>query len=113
MGQHGLRATAGGIEEAARRWGIVAAVTQGSAGALWSDGGTAHHVPAFSVRAIDTLGAGDVFHGAFAVGVAQGLDTESALRLASAAAAIRCARGGGRRGIPDTHDIDAFLEENR
>ena len=112
MGQRGLRPNASGVQEAASRWGITAAVTKGSEGALWSDGGPARHVPAFSVRAIDTLGAGDVFHGAFAVGIARGQDTESSLRFASGAAAIRCARGGGRRGIPDGDELTAFLEEN-
>ena len=67
------------------------------------------HVPAFPVRAVDTTGAGDVFHGAF---LARWLETEDVLeclRFASAAAALKCLKPGGRSGIPARQEAEAFL----
>ncbi|MEW9834199.1 PfkB family carbohydrate kinase [Mesorhizobium sp. ZMM04-4] len=63
------------------------------------------------MTAIDTLAAGDVFHGGFAVGLAEGMQPEAALRLASAAAAIKCTRFGGRLGAPDRAETLALVEE--
>ncbi len=60
---------------------------------------------------VDTLGAGDVFHGAFALEVAGGAPPADALRSASAAAALKCTRFGGRLGIPTRAQLDAFLDE--
>ena len=67
------------------------------------------HLPAFPVKPVDTLGAGDVFHGALALGLAEGLEIEAALRLAAAAAALKCTRSGGRAGTPSRSEVDAFL----
>ena len=61
-------------------------------------------LPAFKVEAVDTTGAGDVFHGAFIAGLLRGMDTRTSAHYASAASAIKCTRIGGRAGIP-THDV--------
>ena len=61
------------------------------------------------LHAKDTLAAGDVFHGAFALGLAEGRNVEEAGRLASAAAALKCTRFGGRLGIPTRAELDGFL----
>lgn len=92
--------------------GGFAAVTDGAAGTFWTDGGgsAVRHVPAPPIEAVDTLAAGDVFHGSFAVGLAEGMDLEEALRFASAAAAIKCTRFGGRLGAPDRTETQAFLK---
>ena len=82
------------------------AVTDGEHGVSWSGGG---HLPAFPVAAVDTLAAGDVFHGAFALGLAEGWPLERNLRFASAAAAIKCTRFGGRLGTPTRAEVEAFL----
>ncbi|MFO7700695.1 MAG: PfkB family carbohydrate kinase [Acidimicrobiia bacterium] len=102
--------TPASVEAAARRYGGVVAVTKGSDGVLWSDGGTTRHVEAFRVRAVDTLGAGDVFHGAFALGLAEGRDLDDIVGWSSAVAAVKCGRGGGRSGFPSRADVDEFLE---
>lgn len=81
------------------------AATVGERGVYW-DGG---HIPAHQVAAIDTLAAGDVFHGAFAFGLAEGWDIERNLRFASAAAAIKCTRFGGRLGAPTRAEVEALL----
>ena len=56
--------------------------------------------PAYPVGAVDTTGAGDVFHGAYAFAIGGGLNVPDAMSFASAAAALKCARASGRAGIP-------------
>ncbi|MGX7875158.1 sugar kinase [Mesorhizobium sp. ORM6] len=87
----------------ASRTDAFVAVTGGAAGTWWFDrmAGASRHVEAPRIKAIDTLAAGDVFHGAFAVGLAEAMPVEQALRFASAAAALKCLRFGGRLGAPD------------
>lgn len=83
------------------------AVTAGARGTFWPGG----HQPAFPVDPVDTLAAGDVFHGAFAFGLVEGWDIAAAMRFAAAAAAIKCTRFGGRLGTPTRAEVDAFLAE--
>lgn len=88
------------------------AVTDGGNGIHWYDGtGRLTHAPTFTVPVVDTLGAGDVFHGAFAIALARGADEPAAIRYAQAAAALKCTRPGGRDGIPSAEDVDTFLGE--
>jgi len=70
------------------------------------------HVPAFAVEVIDTLGAGDVWHGAFALRLGEGADEIEAVRFANAAAALKCTGFGGRRAAPDRATTEQFLQEN-
>lgn len=84
-------------------------VTQGAQGCLWLDNHALRQLPAFKVDVVDTTGAGDVFHGALALGVAQKSLTEDAVRFASAVAALKCTRPGGRAGIPDCDQTRSFL----
>lgn len=79
----------------------ISAVTRGGDGFEWIESGTRHHLPAFAVKVVDTNGAGDVFHGAWAMAIAAGAESRSAAGFASAAAALKCTRGGGRGGIPN------------
>jgi sugar/nucleoside kinase (ribokinase family) len=69
------------------------------------------NTPAFHVDVVDTTGAGDVFHGAYIVGLMQGWDLRRVARFASAVSAIKCTRLGGRAGIPDFEQTMAFLRE--
>lgn len=68
-------------------------------------------LPAFIVDTWDTTGCGDVFHGAFAAGLAKGLSVKEAARLASATAAIKSTRVGGRAGIPNLETVERFLRD--
>jgi sugar/nucleoside kinase (ribokinase family) len=88
------------------------AVTDGPNGVYWLDADNLRHMPAFQVAAIDTLGAGDTFHAAFALAVAEGRDITGALRFASAAAALKCTTFGGAAGSPHRAEVDEFLEAN-
>ena len=68
-------------------------------------------LPAFPVKVVDTVGAGDLFHGAFLAGLLKNMAVEEAARFASAAAAIKCTRIGGRAGIPDVKTVEQFLKD--
>ena len=69
------------------------------------------HVPAFQIDVVDTTGAGDVFHGAFLVGLLQGWDLCTVATFSSAVSAIKCTQLSGRRGIPSFEQTLAFLRE--
>jgi len=84
--------------------------TRGSKGTIWLDQeGGLQETPAFPVDAVDTLGAGDVFHGAFALAVSERMDLRPALRFASAAAALKCMRFGGALAAPQRADVELLL----
>ncbi|WFP77958.1 sugar kinase [Mesorhizobium sp. WSM4906] len=95
----------------ASRTDAFVAVTGGAAGTWWHDreAGRVRHIEAPKVKAVDTLAAGDVFHGAFAVGLAEAMPPEQALRFASAAAALKCLRFGGRLGAPNRAETMAMM----
>ncbi len=86
-------------------------VTLGERGLVYLDGDDFGRMPAFAVDVVDTTGAGDVFHGAFCCGLIEGLDMQANLRFASATAAMKCTRLGGRAGIPNRDDVLRFLKE--
>jgi sulfofructose kinase len=85
--------------------------TDGEHGVFWLEDGHLQHMPAFRVTAIDSLGAGDVWHGAFALALGQGQNERAAIRFASAVAAIKCTRFGGRAGSPTLEEVNVFLAE--
>jgi sulfofructose kinase len=66
------------------------------------------HVAALKVEAIDTTGCGDVFHGAYAAGLAFGMSLRERVDFAAATAAIKATRHGGQKGIPTRAEVDAF-----
>ena len=72
-------------------------------------GGKAAWVRPFQVQAIDTVGAGDCFNGAFAVALLEGNDPWAAARFASAAAAISVTRHGAQASMPSRDEVEAFL----
>ena len=89
--------------------GDVVMVTNGAEGVFWIDRQEILHCPGFPVEVVDTLGAGDVWHGALALGLAEGQPLEQAVVFANAAAAIKCTKFGGRTGIPDRRQVTDFL----
>lgn len=92
--------------------GKTVALTRGGKGSLWFDGKSFREFPAFPIEVVDTTGAGDVFHGAFAVAIGAGADLDDAITFSSAAAALKCTKAGGRPGIPDLATTKAFLERH-
>jgi sugar/nucleoside kinase (ribokinase family) len=86
--------------------------TQGARGTLWLDEGQElRRTPAFPVHTVDTLGAGDVFHGAFALAITEHQDLPQALRFASAAAALKCTRFGGAFAAPQRAEVEELLSQ--
>ena len=104
----------GGLRRALALGAHLAAVTQGERGVSWIEAGQPEglrHLPAFAVPVVDTLAAGDVFHGAFALELARGTAPEDGLRFAAAAAAIKCTRPGGRNGSPSREEVEGLLRQ--
>ena len=88
------------------------AATRGPRGTIWlNEAGELKETPAFPVEAIDTLGAGDVFHGAFTICLGEGSDVREALQFAAAAAALKCTRHGGGMAVPQRVEVEEFLRE--
>jgi sugar/nucleoside kinase (ribokinase family) len=87
--------------------------TRGPRGTIWLDEqGELQETPAFAVQAVDTLGAGDIFHGAFALAIAERQDLRLALQFASAAAALKCTRFGGASGAPQRLEVEELLRRD-
>jgi sulfofructose kinase len=97
------------LAEVARGLQAWCCVTAGGDGVYSYEQGKMRRDPAFDVPVVDTLGAGDVWHGAFALALAEGRRETDAVRFASAAAALKVQRSGGRAGVPTRAELDVFL----
>ena len=118
--EEALRATAGidDLEAALRRIAELTpafvAVTRGQQGVIWLDNsGEAQSMPSFPVHVVDTLGAGDIFHGAFTLATAEGQGIRDAMRFATAAAALKCTKPGGPLAAPSRAEVVDFLAKDR
>ena len=109
-GSTGSDDPAEGLRKLGAHYSGFLAVTNGPDGAYWLDSGTVRHMDAFHVDAIDTLGAGDTFHGAFTMRLVETGDVIESMRFASAAAAIKCTRFGGLMGAATRVEVEAFLK---
>lgn len=105
----GVQDLAQGLARMATVTSAFLAVTNGAHDMLWLEEGNVRRLPAFPVHAVDTLGAGDVFHGAFTLALAEGRDIAAAMRFAAAAAALKCSRLGGSMGAPRRDEVDGLL----
>jgi len=85
--------------------------TEGADGSYTLTKDEEFHTPAFSVDVIDTTGAGDVFHGAYLVGLVRGWDLSRIATFASAVSAIHCRVLGNQRGIPTMEEVETFIQE--
>jgi sulfofructose kinase len=111
-----LQATAGVADDAvalrkiAKLTPSFLAGTRGPRGTIWLDERREFkETPAFPVHTVDTLGAGDIFHGAFTLAITEKQDVPSALRFASAAAALKCTHFGGAFACPQRPEVEALL----
>ncbi len=73
------------------------------------DGTKFHYSPAFEIKPVDTTGAGDIFHGAFAYGMVRGIQLPDLLRFCCAAAGLSCLGPGARGGIAPLKKIEQFV----
>ena len=100
----------GALKKLARLKPKAATITLGKRGSVtWTGAGTFSQ-RAFAVKAVDTTGAGDVFHGAYVFGLLRGWEIGEAIRFASAAAALKCTLPGGRAGIADLKTTLALMK---
>jgi sulfofructose kinase len=90
----------------------VAMVTLGERGVLWTRGQGMHTLPGFQVKAVDTTGAGDVFHAALVLALGESQGETSAIRFASAAAALKCTQRYGVLGTPSRQQVEEYLLQN-
>ena len=88
------------------------AVSNGPDDIVYLDEGRVRRLPVFKIAAVDTLGAGDAFHGGFALALAEGRSEVEAMRFGAAVAGIKCTRIGGSAGAPKRPEVDAFLAAN-
>jgi sugar/nucleoside kinase (ribokinase family) len=86
--------------------------TLGHDGAMALVNGEILYVKGFKIKAVDTTGAGDVFHAGFIYGLLQNWEVEEILRFANSVAALKCLDLGGRKGIPTLEEVEKFLRQN-
>jgi ribokinase len=95
-----------------RRGVPIVVITLGARGALASDKGLIHRVPAFPVHAVDATAAGDAFVGALAVAWARGRELPSAMRQSNAAGALATLKLGAQLSLPTRAELEEFLQAN-
>jgi len=97
-----------------KRYGFgITTITLGARGSITFADGEVISCPAFPVETMDTTGAGDVFHGGYLYGLLQKWPLKDTIQFASAVAAMKCRKLGGRAGIPRLAEVRQFLEERR
>lgn len=104
-------------EEAARRLyelyrPQVVVVTQGKRGGIMFDGDKIISYPIYPANVVDSNGSGDVFHGAFAAGLAKGFDFLKCCHFSSAVSALKCMGVGARESVPDFDTVKKYMKEN-
>lgn len=100
----------GALRKITRTTSAFVGVTMGAEGFSWIEQDNWRHVPAIEVPVVNTNGAGDAFHGAFALGLAESLDLGAIIATANAAAAHVCMGGSGSQRFASRQDVDRLLE---
>lgn len=88
-------------------------ITLSEKGCLWTDSDKVNYFPGFKIKVTDTTGAGDVFHGGFIFGLLKKWKMKKIIEFASACAALKCRKLGGREGIPGLKEVKDFLKVRR
>jgi sulfofructose kinase len=101
---------AAGVAHVARLIRKFVAVTNGPGELLWSEGDKVASMPVFKIVAVDTLAAGDIFHGAFALALVEGQPLTECLRFAAATAGLKCTRFGGSPTIPTRAEVEVLSQ---
>jgi sulfofructose kinase len=100
------------LQRIARKTDAFLAVSSGPDDIVYLESGALRRQPAFRIDPVDTLGAGDAFHGGFVLALAEGQSEVAAMRFGAAAAGIKCTRLGGSAGAPTRDEVEKFLTEN-
>jgi sulfofructose kinase len=101
-----------GLKRIASKTDAFLAVSNGPEDIVYLDRGRVCRLPVFKIAAVDTLGAGDAFHGGFAMALAEARNEVDAMRFGAAVAGIKCTRIGGSAGAPTRTEVEAFLAQN-
>ncbi len=109
MSKRALKACRDGLASLQSELAGWLAVTDGENGAWRMAEGGVRHGLAAKVVAVDTNGAGDVWHGALATAILDGSEPNEAVRFANAAASLKCSRFGGRAAIPSRDEVIEFM----
>jgi sulfofructose kinase len=107
----GTEDLAAGLERIAKFTDTFIAATNGPMPVLWREDQAIREMAVFPVTVVDTLGAGDVFHGAFTLALAEGSGIADAMRFSAAAAGLKCTRFGGSTGAPRRPEVEALLAD--
>ena len=100
------------VRQLAQRSRGIVAVTAGARGCWYGGANTPELVdyqPSYPVKVVDTTGCGDVFHGAYAAGLALGKPVRERFQMAAAAAALKATQPGGQAGAPSRTQLEEFL----
>ena len=87
-------------------------ITCGKDGGLFYDGKEIKYYPIYPAKVVDSNGAGDVFHGAFAAGLMKGFDPYKCCHFASAVSGLKCTGVGARESVPDFETVKKYMKEN-
>lgn len=90
----------------------VVIITCGKDGGLFYDGNEIKYYPIYPAKVVDSNGAGDVFHGAFAAGLMKGFDPYKCCHFASAVSGLKCTGVGARESVPDFETVKEYMKEN-
>ena len=90
----------------------VVVITQGKKGGIIYDGKGIADYPIYPAKVVDSNGSGDVFHGAFAAGIAKGFDYLKCCHFSSAVSALKCTGVGARESVPDYDTTVEYLRRN-
>jgi sulfofructose kinase len=105
----GVADLAEGLQRIRRNTDAFLAVSNGPDDIVYLEGRAVRHLPVFKINAVDTLGAGDAFHGGFALALAEGQSEVDAMRFGAAVAGIKCSRLGGSAGCPTRAEVAALM----
>ena len=101
-----------GLKRIAGKTDAFLAVSNGPDDIVYLEDGRLRRLPVFKIAAVDTLGAGDAFHGGFVMALAEGRNEVDAMRFGAAVAGIKCTRVGGSAGAPTRAEVEAFLAQS-
>ncbi len=97
------------MQRIARKTDAFLAVSNGPDDIVYLEGGALRRLPVFKIAAVDTLGAGDAFHGGFVLALAEGRSEVEAMRFGAAVAGIKCTRLGGSAAPPRRPEVEALF----
>ena len=106
----GLEEAGSALVAASEKLGTWVSFTDGKNGTYFLENGVPVNIPAVAVEVVDTLGAGDVWHAAFTLTLAEGQAPRRAIIFANAAATVKCTRSGGRMDWPTRAEVERFLD---